>query len=136
MLGNVRKWPGCGPRSSGAIWAARANAGRLSLVHAFVGIVKGVRAALSVPEALAGFQQALHALLGFGVAAEVQEGFAFEVEEVLLGDGLFADQARRGAIGTGGAASIRPDANKSAAGRSTGADIAPPLLLIRSCDID
>src|SRR5215469_486459 len=43
---------------------------------------------VSIAERFAGFEGVGDALLSFAFAAEGDEGFAFEVEDVLLGDGL------------------------------------------------
>src|ERR1700689_3706351 len=45
---------------------------------------------VSIPERFARLQHILHALLRFRIAAQAQKSLAFQVEQVLLGDGLFA----------------------------------------------
>ena len=42
----------------------------------------------SIPQGFAGFQGVGDALLGFALAAEADEGFALEIEQILLADEL------------------------------------------------
>src|SRR3989441_11004699 len=56
----------------------------------FVGLVT------LVPQGLTGFQSVGDALLGFLFAAEGDEGFAFEIEDVLFADQLWRGQRTAG----------------------------------------
>src|ERR1700728_2927364 len=60
-----------------------------TIVRSYLRRTFAVRAATKlIAERLAGFQCVRDAFLGFSFTAEADECFAFEIEDVLLGDGL------------------------------------------------
>ena len=66
---------------------SRANHGKVSrALYAQRGRTATFRDKNSIAQRLAGFEGEGDALLGFALAAEGEEGFALEIEEILLGD--------------------------------------------------